>query len=293
MDVRIRTVGSDEDREAWRQVRIAVIPEERCASVAEMRENTRPTRLLLLAEVDGQLAGSGIADLGDTDGQVSVAPRVLPAFRRRGIGTTLLYALAEHAATLGRPRLGANADDPGSVAFALRHGFAEVDRQVEQIRAIGDEPLPVPPAGIGIVTAADRPELWPAAFESFGQEVTADFALDPPILLTREQWEREWLGNPMFLAVVDGEVVGCAGFELDTDRPERAEYALTAVRRDWRGRGIASYLKRLTLWWAAHNGITEVYTWTQRGNADMRRLNEHLGFTLRQESVMVRRELPL
>ncbi|MEV6523843.1 GNAT family N-acetyltransferase [Longispora sp. NPDC051575] len=293
MDVRIRTVGSDEDREAWRQVRIAVIPEERCASVAEMRARTSPHRLLLLAEVDGELAGSGIADLSDVGGQISVAPRVLPGFRRRGVGTALLYALAEHAATLGRPRIGANADDPGSVAFAVRHGFAEVDRQVEQIRAVGDEPLPAPLPGIEIVTAADRPELWPAAFEAFGREVTGDFALDPPILITQEQWVEDWLGDQVFLAVVDGEVIGCAGFELDTDRPERAEYALTAVRRDWRGRGVASYLKRLTLWWAARNGITEVYTWTQRGNADMRQLNEHLGFTLRQESVTVRRDLPL
>ena len=42
---------------------------------------------------------------------------------------------------------------------------------------------------------------------------------------------------------------------------------------------------RVTLHWAAQNGLTEVYTWTQRGNADMRRLNEHLGFVTRTESI--------
>ncbi|WP_412539554.1 GNAT family N-acetyltransferase [Longispora sp. K20-0274] len=293
MGIQIRVVESDEDREAWRRVRIAVLPQERCATVAEMRARRSPTRLLLLADLDGELAGSGIADLSDMAGQVSVAPRVLPGARRRGVGTALLRALADHAATLDRPSIGANADDAVAVAFAERHGFVEVDRQVEQVRAVGAEPRPTPPAGVEIVTAAERPELWPAAFDRFGAEATADFVLDRPIRITREQWVAEWLGDQMFLAVVDGEVIGCAGFDLDADRPDRAEYALTGVRRDWRGRGIASYLKRLTLSWAAEHGITEVYTWTQRGNADMRRLNEHLGFTTRQESVTVRRELPL
>jgi hypothetical protein len=45
--------------------------------------------------------------------------------------------------------------------------------------------------------------------------------------------------------------------------------------------------------WAAEHGITEIYTWTQEGNANMRRLNEHLGFTYRTVSVNVRAELPL
>lgn len=97
----------------------------------------------------------------------------------------------------------------------------------------------------------------------------------------------------MFVAVADGEVIGCAGLLLDTDRPSRAENALTAVRREWRGRGVASALKRATLAWAAANGIAEVYTWTQRGNADMRRLNEHLGYLTCTESISLRAPLPL
>jgi N-acetylglutamate synthase-like GNAT family acetyltransferase len=97
----------------------------------------------------------------------------------------------------------------------------------------------------------------------------------------------------MFLALADGEVIGCAGLERDADAPERAENALTAVRRDWRRRGIASALKRTALAFAAEQGLSEVYTWTQRGNADMRRLNEHLGYVTRSESLTVRAPLPL
>ncbi len=97
----------------------------------------------------------------------------------------------------------------------------------------------------------------------------------------------------MFLALSDGAVIGCAGLHLDTDRPERAENALTAVGRAWRGRGVASYLKRLTLRWAAEHGVTEVYTWTQARNESMLRLNEHLGYTVGQTSITLSRSLPL
>jgi RimJ/RimL family protein N-acetyltransferase len=96
----------------------------------------------------------------------------------------------------------------------------------------------------------------------------------------------------MFLALYGDEVIGCAGLNRDTDRPERAENALTAVRRTWRGRGIASHLKRRTLHWAALNGLEEIYTWTQVGNSSMLRLNEHLGYVTTRNSITVSRTLP-
>ncbi len=121
----------------------------------------------------------------------------------------------------------------------------------------------------------------------------ADFAVYAPLEISATQWDSSWRGDPMFLAVSDGEVIGCAGLDVDADRPVRAENALTAVRRDWRGRGVASHLKRRTLRWAAANGVGELYTWTQAGNSRMLRLNEHLGYTTGQSSITVSRALPL
>jgi N-acetylglutamate synthase-like GNAT family acetyltransferase len=97
----------------------------------------------------------------------------------------------------------------------------------------------------------------------------------------------------MFVALADGEVIGCAGLLPDPDDPGRAEHALTSVRRDWRRRGVAAALKRCCLAWAANHGLREVYTWTQRGNDDMRALNTHLGFTTRTESLTMHAGLPL
>jgi mycothiol synthase len=285
---------TDDDYEAWRAVRIAVVPGERCSTVAELRGQDSSSRLLLLAAMDGTVVGSGMADRSETAGGGFAAPRVRPEYRRRGVGSALLRALAEHGTALGLPVLRAGVDDEGSLAFATRFGFVEVDREIEQVHAVGDEepPSALPP-GVEVVTLSRHPHLWATAYETFGKEVLADFALHTPLEISAEQWSTSWAGDPMFLALHEGDVIGCAGLNRDTDRPERAENALTAVRRDRRGRGIASHLKRRTLQWAAANGLRELYTWTQAGNSPMLRLNERLGYVTGQTSITVSRPLPL
>jgi GNAT superfamily N-acetyltransferase len=294
MSIRIRVAETDADLEAWRRVRIAVLPDERCASVEWMRNSMTPERVYLLAELDGVVAGSGLGGRSSF-GYAGLHPRVLPDFRRRGVGTELLRALAAHAVEHGFDQAGTAVDDPGSLAFAERFGAVEVDRQIEQVRDVGAEPEPAVPAWLEIVAVAARPELWSAAYEPLAQQAFADMATYRPIIVTREQWEREWLAWPegMFVGLVDGEVVGCAGLERDDDEPLRAENALTAVLRDRRGRGIAAALKRTTLAFAAAHGIRQVYTWTQTGNEDMRALNERLGYRYRNVSITVRADLPI
>ena len=238
--------------------------------------------------------GCGLADRAETGGAGFVGPRVLPEHRRRGVGSALLRALAEHCSELHLSTMSAGVDDEGSLAFAAQFGFVEVDREVEQVRAVGDEPAPSAlPVGIEVIEASQRPDLWGACFETFGKEVLADFALYTPLEISAEQWEVDWGGDPMWLALLDDDVVGCAGLIRDTDRPERAENALTAVSRAWRGRGVASHLKRRTLHWAALNGLEEIYTWTQVGNSSMLRLNEHLGYVTTRNSISLSRALPL
>jgi mycothiol synthase len=284
---------TDDDYDAWRQVRIEVVPGERTPTVEEMRAEDTEERLLLIAVEDGMVVGSGLADRSDSGGGF-VAPRVRPTHRRRGVGSALLEPLADHVMALGFDEVRAMVEDPGSLAFAEHFGFVEVDRQVEQVRAIADEQAPSGlPDGVSVVDLAEQPDLWPASYDTFGTEVLADFALFEPLQVRAEQWASSWAGDPMFLATYDGAVIGCAGLHLDSDRPERAENALTAVRREWRGRGVAAHLKRLTLRWAAENGVTEVYTWTQASNASMLRLNEHLGYVLGQTSITLTRPLPL
>lgn len=294
MAIELRVAESDEDLEAWRQVRLAVLPNERCLSVTEMRAMATPETLYLVAELDGALAGSGLAGRSSFD-YAGLHPRVLPAARRRGVGSALLERMAGHAIERGFSEAGTLVEDEGSMAFARHFGFREVDRQIEQVRQVGAEAMPAISDGIEVVTVAQRPELWPAAYDPFALEAFADMATFRPIVVSREQWERDWLSWPeaMFIALAGDRIVGCAGLEYDEDRPDRAEHALTAVARPWRRRGLASMLKRMALAFAAAHGVREVTTWTQLGNADMRALNERLGYVARGEAITVRGPLPL
>jgi mycothiol synthase len=293
--IELRRADTGADLEAWRQVKLAVLPGERAPTVEELR--AQPDRLFLLAEADGELAGSGIAGPSDAAGRGFVAPRVLPEHRRRGVGSALLHDLAVHCVELGFPRAGTFVDgtDAGSVTFAERFGFEERRRDVEQVRivAAGERPS-LPPAGIEIVTVAHAPELLRKAYE-LGQEGFADMALTERIEITLEQWLREEATLPegSFVASAESEIVGYAGLMRWPGDATRAEHGLTVVRRSWRGRGVASALKRRQIAWAAANGVRELVTWTQIGNDNMRRVNERLGYEYRGVTLAMAAPLPL
>ena len=290
--IELRAAETDDELELWRSVRIAVLPNERTASVAELRSSGS---FMLLAFRDGELAGSGSASKSDIGGG-AVTPRVLPAHRRQGVGTALLRHLAWHAEECGYDEVGSMVDDPGSLAFAQRFGFSETGRQVEQVRPVGpDEPWPAVPDGIEVVTVAERPDLLPLLYHELALRAFEDMPTPRKVEITLEQWETEWLNWPeaTFVALSGGEVVGMAGLNFDTDQPDRAENTLTTVRRDRRGRGLARMLKETATAWASAHGIREIYTWTQTGNENMRAVNERLGFFTRDMSISVRRALPL
>lgn len=294
MSIELRAVESDADVEAWLHVRRAVVPNESAGTVDLFRARATPERLFLLAELDGRLAGSGIAGLSDSEGRGFVAPRVLPEARRRGVGQALLAPLADHAATLGVARVGVHVDDDGSRAFAERFGFEEIDRQVEQVwRPNSARHGKDAPEGVEVVTIAERPELLEAAYP-LGRDGWADFATVEAVSIAKEDWLRDEATLPpgSFVALAGTEIVGFSGL-CKHDREGVAEDGLTVVRRDWRGRGLARALKDRELAWAAENGYREVITWTQKGNDAMRALNERLGYAYRDVSSTMVAPLPL
>jgi GNAT superfamily N-acetyltransferase len=292
--IAIREATTDADLEAWRRVRLAVLPDERALTVEEMRvEGARdPDRLLLLAELDGDLAGSGLAGRSQLGG-AGLYPRVLPTLRGRGVGATLYRTLERYALERGFTEAGSMVVDERSLAFALARGYREVDRQVEQVRELdGSETPPEPRDDVEVVSVAERLELLEAAYP-LALEAYADLATIAPVTVTREEWleDEATLAAGSFVALAGGEIVGYSGLLADPDHPERAEDGLTAVRRDWRRLGLATHLKRLELAWAAAHGIRLVYTWTQRGNDGMRAVNERLGYVTRSACVVVRKDL--
>jgi mycothiol synthase len=281
---------ADGDLDAYVETWNAITPDEP-TTVEQQRERRArdPRRLYALAVEGGAVVGCGFAGPSDSPGRGFLSPRVLPEARGRGVGTALLLELAAHLETCGFETASSHVDgnDPGSLEFARRFAFEEVDRQFEQVKVVGDEPKPPPPDRVELVTIAERPELL-AATHDLAVEGYADMATSTHVTISVDEWlaEEATLPGGSFVALHDGAVVGYSGLCRLPD-PATAEDGLTVVRRAWRRRGLAEALKRAELAWAAGNGIREIVTWTQRGNEGMRALNERLGYTYRSVSVSV------
>jgi mycothiol synthase len=292
-EVVVRPARSGEELEAYVSVWNAVIPEEPLSLDEQRARLARdPRRLYLLAELSDVVVGSCYAGPSQSEGRGAIAPRVLPHARRQGIGSELVRVAVEHVRRLGCAYASASVDghDVGSLAFARHHGFEEIDRQVEQVKLVGDERPPTAPEGVHFVTIAERPELLRETF-ALALEGFADFATAYPVTITLDEWLEEEATLPAgsFVALADDEIVGYTGLCRRQDGV--VEDGLTVVRREWRRRGLAEALKRAELVWAAENGIGEIVTWTQKGNDAMRALNERLGYEYRSVSITVRAKL--
>ena len=217
-----------------------------------------------------------------------VLSTVSVAHRRRGVGTRLYEAASDWARERGLDRIEVPVrdNDPESLAFAERRGFVEERREKGLVLELtGLEPPPVePPEGVEIVTWAERPDVARGMYQ-----VACEAYPDVPGF---EQDEMEpfegWLAHDMqgsgdrpdatFVALAGGEVVGYAKFSITAARPKAAAHDLTAVRRAWRGRGVARALKATQIGWAKANGFEQLDTRNEERNAPIRKLNEEFGY---------------
>jgi len=190
------------DRPGWQRV-------ERLAMALD---HDGPEEHRLFVARDGGGAASGIADLElyrrENLQLARVDLRVLPACRRRGIGSSLLSAVEQVVVAAGRTELGgmdeapvrADSTDYGDAAasFALRHGFAPVQQMVRRelrlplspprARALADNPKSGPP-GYSLITFFDR---WPDELVADRCELGRRMSTDVPMgeqELDEEVWD--------------------------------------------------------------------------------------------------------
>jgi len=243
----------------------------------------------LLAREDGAVLGSGFVALFPG---LPESPRVMltvpPRNRGRGAGTALYAAISDWARERGLQTLeGVVPDnDPDSLAFAERRGFVEDRREkgvALDLTAI-EPPRAQSPPGVEIVTWADRPELVHGMFE-----VSVEASPDVPGYEDEEHRSFEaWLEHDMqgpgdrpegtYVAVAGDEVVGYAKLSFSTIAAATAYHDLTAVKRAWRGRGIARALKAAQIAWAKANGYEQLQTQNDERNEPIRRLNAEFGY---------------
>jgi GNAT superfamily N-acetyltransferase len=277
-------------------------------SVDEMRwsSGAYPGSSRFILEADGRPVGSASV------GRVYVHPpdfdafwatvNVLPDARRQGFGAALLAAVSERAHAAGKVALHIPASDarPEGIAFLLHRGFREYERsKTVHLELAGREAPAVDlPAGATLTTLAERPELiegvHAVAIEAYADIPGGDAPMAPGDL---EEFRVRDVDRPsippaaFFIATDDatGRVVGYACLLLQPPHRRRiAWHDMTAVARDWRGRGIATALKRATIGWAIADGLDVLEAGNDTDNLAMRAVNARLGYVPSPDSLVLR-----
>jgi mycothiol synthase len=258
------------------------------AEVRSFKESVRD-HVDYLARVGGAAVGSGVgAIFPQRVDRVFTIVAVLAEHRRRGVGSALYKAISAWAAERGLNELEVPVldNDRASLAFAQRRGFVEVRRDVGLVLDLAEVAAPEVelPEGVQIVSWAERPEL------ARGLYAVALEALPDIPGLEDDDIEPfdDWLAHAMqgsgdrpeatFVALAGEQVVGYAKFSLREGQPTIAYHDLSAVRRAWRGRGIARALKAAQINWALANGYTELRTSNEARNGPIRHLNAAFGY---------------
>jgi GNAT superfamily N-acetyltransferase len=280
----VRPARSDDEAQLYLDTHARVFPGTGTLEGFRHRERTWDT-VHLVAFVEGEPAGSGWTGPRQ-ESALWCGFGVVPERRRQGVGGELYRSVSDVAG--GRDLDGLFLEvlqrDGESLAWVERRGFVEAERQDSLALDLTakEAVAPVdPPDGVEIVTRAARPDLVRQMYEvgvAAGRDIPGlDGAQDPSF----ESWAAFEIERPSrdpdlsFVALAEGKVVEFASLDVF---PDDVFHGLTAVARDWRGRGVGAALKRAQIAAASERGIPRLVTESQHENEPMRRLNEKLGF---------------
>ena len=275
---------SDDDLNAMIHVRAAADPHSPRPRLDNLRHNLagNPDLAYFCARVQHAPVGCGFVDVSHASAARAHVV-VTPDARGRGVGTALLAGVSEHAHAAGLAELEGEvrADDAGSLAFFERRGFRRVGGEeavVLDLAEVGD-PTAEPPAGVRVVARAEAPDTVEGMYE-VACEAEPDIPGGAPVR-PYEVWRANEIERPSvepeltFIALAGDEVVGYAILDSLGGEPW---HRLTAVKRAWRGRGIATALKRAQIQAAKKKGFARLVTTNEERNWPMRSINRTLGY---------------
>ncbi len=220
---------------------------------------------------------------------------VAEADRRHGIGRRLLAEISDFARAHGAKTLRGpvRENSPAGRAFADLHGATVVRHFYESTldpRTVDQALLakPVPP-GVVIVSFAElgdteehRLAHW-RLNERLGQDQPGDIGRRERSFeaYTRQVFHGSWFSAAgQFIAIADGAWVGigAVGYFEETNS---LYHMFTGVDSAYRGRGIASALKRATIAYALEIGADYLETGNDSTNAPMLAVNAAYGYVRR------------
>ena len=305
--VRIQNAQWEADGQSYRET-----VEDRIAHYAHPSDKFRPERDVTIAELDGRVVAHANRDWVDTsDGlrEYRSGCAVDPAYRRRGVGTTLLRANHVHQRELAashatdRPRvhgLWCDERNVGANALAQRSGYAQVRWFFDMERPGLDRDLPeitALPDGIEVrpVAESELLTIWRADVEAFrdhwggGDESEDAFARyrDSPEF-DPSMWVVAWEGDEVASTVVntiyphENAAIGRKRGWLDS----------VFTRRAWRKRGLASALIARSLHVLAERGMETAALGVDADNpSGALQLYEKFGFTVTERATAWRKPM--
>jgi len=205
---------------------------------------------------------------------------VVVSRRRRGIGSTVLRELSRRAAERGKDELQLEMweDEAESRGFFERRGYRIVGGEravVLDLRTHDPEPVDAP-TGVEIVQR--RPEHVEGSYEvarQAGEDIPGSEAPSFETFRALDVDRPSLRAELCFVALAGGEVIGYA---ILNDYGRECHHGLTAVRRDWRRRGVGTALKRTQVMRAKELGYERLMTESEERNDPMRSLNLKLGY---------------
>ena len=253
------------------------------------RQPERAAMRAWVAEARGEIVGFANSRLRwalRTEGIAGIWSGVLPAFRRRGLGSRLFETAAAHIVGHGARRLESTVrnDEPDARAFARRLGFEEGrSEQYWELEVGSAAGAKVESAGeVSVVRLREVRDRERELFELY-DAAERDMPDDCAHAMAFEDWLPETLGNPeldldLSAVVLVGDRPAAFAWLIADREGARAANEMTGTAPDFRRRGLARLAKEATIRWAAGAGIRTIVTSNDTTNADMLALNEHLGY---------------
>lgn len=272
--------------------------------------NCNPHRDMVFAETDGEpVAYSRVFWKDEQNGPrlyVSLG-FVVPAWRRRGLGTALLTWNEERARRIaaGHPgdlnrvhHVWSTDSEPGAIALYDAFGYRIVRTFVEMTRPI-DEPIVLPPSPTGLELRPTEPEHFRAVWDAWEEAFADHWGYAPRSESDFARWRNSRLFQPELWKIAwDGDQV--AGLILNYVDERRNDWIgvrrgytqYVFVRRPWRRRGLARWLLAASIRMFAEMGMEETYLGVDTENpSGAHVLYESLGYMPSRKHFIYRKPL--
>jgi mycothiol synthase len=231
-------------------------------------------------------------------------------WRKRGIGGDLLGAVLAALQSMPAATLQSRAwdDQTDSLQFLRRSGFVETHRMVElhlnlseaDLTRLAELPHSLTAQGVEFTTQRQEgqdEQFWTKLTDLQQAAVIGWPDPDPDGVMAiptgdevRRMFDsRQTTSDTFFLAKADGVFIGYTVLGPDHSAPEAIGTGPTAVRPEYRGRGVATALKVLALTRARQQGWRTAVT--RSASPAMIRVNEKLGFQRGRAEVRLVRKL--